>query len=118
MRGGRWLRANAWLNQPQVKASGKPVFVPKPEQINGEWVNGGKWSMERPAGEWLGLERECERVGAPVRPDEEPAGYIYIAKAKSQFRYAPLYARMAEELDPDKLTDLDHNAIAARRRCR
>lgn len=103
-----------WLNKQEVANRGIPIFVPRQVEVNGEWVPGGRWHMERPKGDiLLGLKR-CGELGASVADDEPPAGYIYSAKVKDQFRYVPLFSRAVEQLDADKLTQLERTAIEVR----
>ncbi|WP_289374545.1 hypothetical protein [Paenibacillus silvae] len=105
-----------WLNKLEVASSGIPVFVPRQiqDEVSGEWVWDGRWNMERPIGDiLLGIKR-CGELGAPVADDEPPAGYIYAAKTKDQFRYMPLFSRAFEQLAEDKLTELERTAIKLR----
>lgn len=105
-----------WLNKLEVASSGIPVFVPRQvkDEVSGEWVWDGRWNMERPIGDiLLGIKR-CGELGAAVADDEHPAGYIYAAKTKDQFRYMPLFSRAYEQLEEDKLTELERTAIKLR----
>ncbi|WP_128102809.1 hypothetical protein [Paenibacillus sp. DCT19] len=105
-----------WLNKLEVASRGIPVFVPRQvkDEVSGEWVWGGRWNMERPIGDiLLGIKR-CGELGAAVADDEPPAGYIYAAKTKDQFRYMPLFSRAFEQLEEDKLTELERTAIELR----
>lgn len=70
--------------------------------------------MPRPAGDILLASRRCEQLGAPADPTEQPAGYIYCAKVKDQFRYIPLFSRSMEQLELDKLTPVERRAIEVR----
>ena len=105
-----------WLNKLEVASRGIPVFVPHQvkDEVSGEWVWGGRWNMERPIGDiLLGIKR-CGELGAAVADDEPPAGYIYAAKTKDQFRYMPLFSRAFEQLEEDKLTELERTSIELR----
>ncbi|QLG39375.1 hypothetical protein HW560_15610 [Paenibacillus sp. E222] len=103
-----------WLNRQEVANCGIPVFVPKEEEINGEWVMGGRWNLPRPIGDILLPYSRCAALGSPVPDFEEPAGYIYNGKAKDQYRYVPLFSRAMEELDLDKITPLEKRSIEVR----
>ncbi|MEK4113252.1 hypothetical protein MHH92_23580 [Paenibacillus sp. FSL M7-1414] len=103
-----------WLNKQEVANCGIPVFVPRQVEVNGEWVTGGRWNMDRPIGDILLGQRRCGELGAGVAEDEQPAGYIYAAKVKDQYRYIPLFSRAAEQLEADKLTKLEQRAIELR----
>lgn len=103
-----------WLNRQEVASCGVPVFVPREQEINGKWILGGRWNMPRPAGDILLASRRCEQLGASADPAEQPAGYIYCAKVKDQFRYIPLFSRSMEQLELDKLTPVERRAIEVR----
>lgn len=103
-----------WLNRQEVANCGIPVFVPKEEEINGEWIMGGRWNLPRPIGDILLPYSRCAALGSPVPDFEEPAGYIYNGKAKDQYRYVPLFSRAMEELDLDKITPLEKRSIEVR----
>lgn len=105
-----------WLNKQEAANCGIPVFVPRQvqDEVSGEWVWSGRWNMDRPIGDILLGYQRCGELGAGVADDEQPAGYIYSAKVKDQFRYIPLFSRGAEQLDADKLTELERTAIEVR----
>lgn len=103
-----------WLNRQEAQNCGIPVFVPKEEEINGEWIMGGRWNMPRPIGDILLTYSRCAALGTPVPDFEQPAGYCYKRNAKDQYRYVPLFSRAMEELDLDKIDPAEKRSIEVR----
>ncbi|WP_083677284.1 Cas9 inhibitor AcrIIA9 family protein [Paenibacillus amylolyticus] len=103
-----------WLNRQEAQNCGIPVFVPREEEINGEWIMGGRWNMPRPIGDILLTYSRCAALGTPVPDFEQPAGYCYKRNAKDQYKYVPLFSRAMEELDLDKIDPAEKRSIEVR----
>ncbi|WP_339241363.1 hypothetical protein MKX40_10525 [Paenibacillus sp. FSL R5-0517] len=103
-----------WLNRQEAQNCGIPVFVPREEEIKGEWIMGGRWNMPRPIGDILLTYSRCAALGTPVPDFEQPAGYCYKRNATDQYRYVPLFSRAMEELDLDKITPAEKRSIEVR----
>lgn len=107
---------NRWLNKQQVEKTGKPCYLPKQKQVNGEWVWDGNWigGMEPICDILLPFTR-CKQLGCPVGEKEQPAAYVYKQSEPTQFRYVPFWTRFAEDIDLSKASEGEIKVINLRR---
>lgn len=82
-----------WLTAAEAKATGKPVYVPDESGNSGTWNNG-----PMPTGGLLLGHTRCLQLLCPVKPGEQPAAYMYVARAAAPYRYAPFYFRTKDEI--------------------
>ncbi|AZS17410.1 hypothetical protein [Paenibacillus lutimineralis] len=107
---------NQWLNKHQAKASGKPCFIPRQIQIDGNWIWDGKWAgAPPPVCDILLTYTRCQQLECPVGPKERPAAYVYKQSEPSKFRYVPFWARFAEQINLDMADEVEARIISRRR---
>lgn len=105
-----------WLNKSQAKASRMPCLIPRQIEVNGEWVWDGIWAgAPEPVADILLTYRRCAFLGCPVGEQEKPAAYIYSSREISSYRYVPLWARFAEQIDMSKANELEIRVLSRRR---
>lgn len=104
-----------WLNKHQVQATGKPCLIPRQIEINGEWVWDGKWIGMPPICDILLTYSRCKQLGCPVGEYERPVAYVYKQSEPTQFRYVPLWARFADQIDLRLADEVEARIIRRRR---
>ncbi|MUG68662.1 hypothetical protein GNP94_22075 [Paenibacillus campinasensis] len=105
-----------WITNVQAQASGMPCLIPRQVEVNGEWVWEGKWAgAPEPVADILLTYTRCAQLGCPVKPKERPSAYIYNSGEGSKYRYVPLWARFAEQIDISKANELELRVLRRRR---
>ncbi|MCA4756304.1 hypothetical protein [Mycolicibacterium fortuitum] len=105
-----------WLNKVQAKESGMPCLIPRQVEINGEWKWEGKWAgAPEPVADILLTYTRCSQLGCPVGAKEKPAAYVYCSGELSSYRYVPIWSRFIEQIDMNKVNDLELRVLKLRR---
>ncbi|WP_422659092.1 hypothetical protein ACK8P5_00650 [Paenibacillus sp. EC2-1] len=105
-----------WLNKQQAIASGLPCFIPQQIEEDGEWIWRGTWACApEPVADILLPYSRCIQLGCPVGAKEKPSAYVYKAAEISSYRYVPFWSRFAEQIDMEKVNELEARVIKRRR---
>jgi hypothetical protein len=95
-----------WLTKNEMMDTGMPCFIPDAVgALTGRWYGS-------PPGDGIMLTRtRCAQLDAAVKDSEEAVAFFYVATIAENYRYIPFYHRKAEELNVQKINQLEKRTL-------